>query len=357
MILLIRSSLIVLLFASLILLLDQSNASAIQVVAVAQKVESEDSSDQDESDDEDEEEEFEDDEDFRNNPWQIDERKLFAAKKFQLTNQFALKVKQIENICGELDKKQKLKIEIACKGATEEALEKFIKSWKDQMKQFGNQFQANDDDEDDDGKNKRKKKRRRFVVKKIEDIDAQVMQMLDTSMFGGIQKQDFTDVPRWNRTFRKLLNKDQQKKFDAHIKKLKLAKRNARAETFLADMRLRLSLSEDQLEEFDKLVRPAFLNKDIDVSWNYEAMATLYLGSKYDKKKMKELLSEEQHLLLKLAVKPAEAYAGMFGDNNVVVVGRQAAFDDPITRFLSSILDAIDDLAELLSNPLKGLFN
>jgi hypothetical protein len=351
----IRSLLLVLLFAALVLPLALTNAATCikGFVDVAQQA-------QDEEDDSDEEDdEFEDDEDFMNNPWRVDERKLFAAKKFQLTNQFALKVTQIENICGELDKKQKLKINIACKGATEEALEKFKKSWKEQMKQFGNQFQTNDDDDDDkEKKKKRKKKKKRFVVKKVDDIDAQTMQMMDNAMFGGVQTQDHTDVPRWTRTVKKVLDKEQRKKLDAHTKKLKIAKRNARAETFLADMRLRLALGEDQIEEFDKLVRPAFLKKDIEVSWNYEAMATLYLGSKYDKKKMKELLSEEQYLVLTLAVKPAEGYAGMFGDNNNVVVGRQVVVaNGPLLGFLDGMLDAVDDLAELLVNPFEGLFN
>jgi hypothetical protein len=347
----IRSLLLVLLFAALVLPLALTNAAAcIQVVKVAQQAQDEEN----DSADSDEDEEFEDDEDFMNNPWRVDERKLFAAKKFQLTNQFALKVTQIENICGELDKKQKLKINIACKGATEEALEKFKKAWKEQMKQFGNQFQANNDDKEK--KKKRKKKKKRFVVKKIDEIDAQTMQMMDISMFGGVQKQDYTDVPRWKRSVKKVLNEEQRNKFDAHIKKLKLAKRNARAETFLADMKLRLALTDDQVEEFDDLVRPAFLKKDVEISWNYEGMATLYLGSKHDKKKMKKLLSEEQHLLLTLAVKPAEGYAHMFGDNNVVVQ-RQVVAEAPILGFLGEMLDAFDELAELLVNPLEGLFN
>ena len=78
----------------------------------------------------DDDEELEDEEVFNNNPWQIDERKLFAAKKFQLTNKYAIKVAQIDSICG-LDKKQKLKLKIASKGATEEALDKFEKQWRD----------------------------------------------------------------------------------------------------------------------------------------------------------------------------------------------------------------------------------
>ena len=94
-----------------------------QVIFNVQQAEADEDEDEEEDDDE-----FEDEEDFKNNPWQIDERKLFAAKKFALTNEFAMKVKQIDNICS-LDKKQKLKLEIACKGATEKALEGYVKEW------------------------------------------------------------------------------------------------------------------------------------------------------------------------------------------------------------------------------------
>jgi len=301
----------------------------------------------------------EDDAEFMDNPWRVDERKLFAAKKFQLSNQFALKVRQIENVCGELDKKQKLKLSVAAKGATEQALKKFAKSWEDQLKQFGGQFGNNDDDDDKKKKDKkRKKKKKKFVVKSVDQIDAQVMQLLDTANFGGVQKQNYGDVALWRRTVKKVLNEEQRKKLDAHIENMKLGKRNARADSFLSDMRFKLALAEDQIEEFDKIVRPAFLERDIEVSWNYEAMVTLYLGSKYDKQKMKKLLSEEQLLELRIAVKAAENYGGMFGDNNnaVVAVGGVAIADAPILGFLDEMLDAVEDLAEIVQQPLEELF-
>ena len=300
----------------------------------------------------DDDEEFEDEEEFKNNPWQLDERKLFAAKKFQLINKFAVKVAQIDSICG-LDKKQQLKLKIASKGATEEALDKFEKQWREQMKNFGGFNQAIDNDDDDKKKKKRKKKKKkRIVIKKVDEIDAQVMQMLEGNMFGGTAMKDGIDVPVWNKTVEKVLDAEQQKKFKAHVKKLKLARREVRADAFVSSMRLELALSDSQVKEFDKLVRPAFLKKDIDVNWQYDSMATLYFGSKYNKKKMKELLSEEQYLILTLRLKPAETYSYMFGDNVAVKVdvGPQTY----VVKLLETVFGGLEGLANDIGDAIGG---
>ena len=299
----------------------------------------------------DDEEEFEDEEEFKNNPWQLDERKLFAAKKFQLINKFAVKVAQIDSICG-LDKKQQLKLKIASKGATEEALDKFEKQWREQMKNFGGFNQAIDNDDDDKKKKRKKKKKKRIVIKKVDEIDAQVMQMLEGNMFGGTAMKDGIDVPVWNKTVEKVLDAEQQKKFKAHVKKLKLARREVRADAFVSSMRLELALSDSQVKEFDKLVRPAFLKKDIDVNWQYDSMATLYFGSKYNKKKMKELLSEEQYLILTLRLKPAETYSYMFGDNVAVKVdvGPQTY----VVKLLETVFGGLEGLANDIGDAIGG---
>ena len=300
----------------------------------------------------DDEEEFEDEEEFKNNPWQLDERKLFAAKKFQLINKFAVKVAQIDSICG-LDKKQQLKLKIASKGATEEALDKFEKQWREQMKNFGGFNQAIDNDDDDKKKKRKKKKKKRIVIKKVDEIDAQVMQMLEGNMFGGTAMKDGIDVPVWNKTVEKVLDAEQQKKFKAHVEKLKLARRDARADAFVSSMRLELALSDSQVKEFDKLVRPAFLKKDIDVNWQYDSMATLYFGSKYNKKKMKELLSEEQYLILTLRLKPAESYSYMFGDNVAVEVA--VGPETYVVTLLETVFGGLAELADDIGDAIGGV--
>lgn len=309
----------------------------------------------DDSDDEEDDDEFEDEADFKNNPWQIDERKLFAAKKFQLSRQFAVKIVQIDNICG-LDKKQKLKLKVASKGAVEKALVAFTKQWKQQLQQFGNFNQQNDDD-DDKKKKKQKKKKKRFVVNKVEEIDPQVFQMLDTNFMGGVVKPDAANVPMWTRTVKKVLDDEQQKKLDAHFEVLKLAKCNARADSFIANMRSKLALSDSQLEEFDKLVRPGFLKKDIETNWQYDSMATMYLGSKHDKKEMKKLLSEDQNLALKLALKPAEGYAAFFGDNGNVRIGQAVAVQDNVVfALLDRFFTNLGNFADSVENVINGAF-
>ena len=101
---------ILLLVTSVVSLTESRSLASCQIIRLFMAEEA----DEDEDEDEDE---FEDEEGFKNNPWQIDERKLFAAKKFALANEFAMKIKQIDNIC-KLDQKQKLKLDIASKGAT-----------------------------------------------------------------------------------------------------------------------------------------------------------------------------------------------------------------------------------------------
>ena len=61
-----------------------------------------------------------------NNPWRIDTRKFIAAKKFQMKQTFLTDVEIIDRIC-ELKPKQKLKLSIAAKGATEKQLRAWVK--------------------------------------------------------------------------------------------------------------------------------------------------------------------------------------------------------------------------------------
>ena len=311
--------------------------------------------DDDKNGDEDEDEDEDDEEDFMNNPWQIDERKMFAAKKFQLSNEFALKMKQIDDLCG-LDKKQKLKLSIASKGATEKALEAFEKQWEQQLGQFGGQFGANNGKK----KKKKRKKKKQIVIKNVDEIDAQIMQMLDQSFIGGIVKNEPSDVALWKRTVKKVLNEEQRKKLDEHMKSLKLARKNARADSFITEMKGKLVLADDQIKKFDELVRPAFMKKDINVTWQYEFMATLYLGSLHDKKEMKKLLSKEQHTALQITLKPAEGYAGFFGDNNNMVVGQVVAANDPVEWILGeaigNFLDNLENVAQFLERSMQGVF-
>ena len=119
---------------------------------------------------------------------------------------------------------------------------------------------------------------------------------------------------------------------------------------------MKLALSDSQLEEFDKLVRPSFLKKDIETNWQYDSMATMYLGSKHDKKKMKKLLSEDQNLALKLAVKPAEGYAGFFGDNGGNVGMAVAVEENMAFTILGAMFEGLADFADSVENAMNGVF-
>jgi len=338
---LVRLVLVLLLFVSVASLTPTRSIACCQIIVMEQA----DVEDEDEDEDEDEE-------GFNNNPWQIDERKLFAAKKFTLKNEFVLKVKQIDNICG-LDKKQKLKLEIASKGAAEKALEQYVKDWKKYNRQFGGFEQVEDeDDEEEKKKKKRKKKRKEIVVKTVDEIDAQALQFLDQSVFTGVVNQGVDKkVKLWERTVKKVLTEEQQEKLDKYTKEMKLAKRNARADAFLTAMRIKLALADEQVGEFDKLVRPAFLKKDYNVNWNYDSMLTLYLGSKHDKKKMKELLSKEQQTLLEITTKNSEGYGHLFGDNDGIIV--QAGEFNVMGGVLEGLFSFVEGFADALGRAFK----
>ena len=229
---------------------------------------------------------------------QADDRKRIAAKKFQLSRQYAVKIAEIDRVCG-LDENQKVKLEVASKGATEEALESFEKQWKEQNP-FGELVANINNDNDDD------KKKKPIAINDVDEIDTQTLLDLAAKKSRNRKKLVGIDVPIWNRAVESVLDDEQQKKFKVHAEKQKLARGNARADAFVASMRIELSLSDSQLDEFDKLVRPTFLERDIDVNWQHDFIGTLYLGSKYDKKKMKKLLSEDQYSILTLVLKPAK---------------------------------------------------
>ena len=251
-----------------------------------------------EDEDEEVEEEVEKLNDLRMVLRQDDDRKRIAAKKFQLSRQYAVKIAEIDRVCG-LDEKQKIKLEVASKGATGEALESFAKQRKEQNN-FGGFFGRIGNDDDD------KKKKKPIVVNDVDEIDKHTLMDLAGKTSRNRKKLVGIDVPLWNRAVESVLDDEQQKKFKAHVEKQKFARGNARADAFVASMRIELSLSDSQLDEFDKLVRPTFLERDINVNWQHDFIGTLYLGSKHDKKKMKKLLSEDQYSILTLVLKPAK---------------------------------------------------
>ena len=88
-------------------------------------------------------------------------------------------------------------------------------------------------------------------------------------------------------------------------------------------------------------------------------MATLYLGSKFNKTKMKKLLSEDQYLILRLTVKPSETYAAFFGDNGNFAVARARVNAGP-ENFLFEVLDvfftSLGEFADSVENVLDGAF-
>ena len=220
---------------------------------------------EDEDEDEEVEEEVEKLNDLRMVLRQDDDRKRIAAKKFQLSRQYAVKIAEIDRVCG-LDEKQKIKLEVASKGATGEALESFAKQRKEQIN-FGGFFGRIGNDDDD------KKKKKPIVVNDVDEIDKHTLMDLAGKTSRNRKKLVGIDVPLWNRAVESVLDDEQQKKFKAHVEKQKLARGNARADAFVASMRIELSLSDSQLDEFDKLVRPTFLA----VSYTHLTLPTILL--------------------------------------------------------------------------------
>ena len=310
------------------------------------------------ADDEDEEEDEEDDEEMfvQNNPWGFDSRKLEAAELFWFRKVFAIEVLKIKSIC-DLDKKQALKLKVATKGAAKKEFEVWKKKYDKQMQQFQGMNINN-------GNGNKKKKRKKFVIEDADEIDQQIMQYLNnSSMFGGQAEEarKAIDSDFWRKTVRGVLEPEQFKKYESFLAERKKAHIDAKVDAFVLKMREDLGMTEEQTEQYDALIRPKLEKAPVAPGY-YQSFVFQYYATKYDKKKMKALLDEDQYQVMKMMLGPSKSYGHMFDqqDNAVeeVVIGNNfLGFSalQTVMSVLEGFNDGINGLIRGFDNFAEGM--
>ena len=300
--------------------------------------------------DEDEDDDDDDEVLVQNNPWGIDERKLEAAELFRFRKVYAIEVMKIKSVC-DLDKKQTLKLQIAVKGAAKKEIASWKKKWRDQMKQFqGMNFGGNGN------QRKKKKNRKELVIKDADEIDQQTMQYLNnTSMLGGnpTETSKAIDNAFWRKTVKGVLTSEQFEKYESFLETREKEQVSAKIDAFVLKMQEDLSLTDEQIEQYDALVRP-HLEKAPDLTGYYETHVFPYYASKYDKKKMKALLDEDQLQLMKMILGPSKAYGGMFDQQAGNAIEPQAiGVGFGMLQAVGEVLDGIEQGMENFVDLMK----
>ena len=307
---------------------------------------------------EEEDDEDEDDEELvQNNPWGFDQRKLDAAQHFFFRKMFAIEVSKIKSIC-DLDKKQALKLKVASKGAVKKEYKAWKKKWDEQMKQFGMVV-------NEDGERKKKKKRKELVIEDADDIADEVMQFLNNpSMFNGgaEEARKAIDSGFWRKTVRGVLEPEQFEKYESFLAERKKAHISAKIDAFILRMQEDLGLTEEQSKQYDALIRPKMEKAPVAPGY-YESYVFQYYATKYNKKKMKALLDEDQYQMMKMLLGPSKTYGAMFdqqangGDAFEVEANMGTGALQAVTIVLEGIGEGMDQLFSGFDNFAEGLSN
>ena len=290
-----------------------------------------------------------DDDDFEAvaiaNPFGIDSRTLLAAKKFQLTQLFAVEVEELLSVC-KLDKKQALKLRVATKGAVKKLSADWVKKNNRQMGAMGGNANANKKKKDDEEE---------LVIEDADEIDQMTMQAITMNMFGPnpYQAEDPRESRFWKKTIASVLTIEQRDKVKTLRAEREKIKREALTDYLVQSMAVELGMGKTQTAKFDDIIRPVLASAEIDCISMYEPYLMYYYASKADETKMKELLSPAQLQEWKIFLLPSKQIGEMIeggGNQFAQVNGGQRGFwegvDDVATEVVEMVTSLFDSFAK-----------
>ncbi len=281
------------------------------------------------------------------NPFGIEPANMLAAKKFQLTQIFAVEAEVIARVC-ELDKKQAMKLKIGMKGAVKKLSNKWVKDGN-AMGMMG-MAMGDSDDEDED---KEAEAIEEVVINDADEIDEMTLQML--MMNGGgnpFSSDDPRDSKFWKKVVSSVLTDEQAAKFKQHQTERAAAKRKALTDSAIASITAELGLSVDQIPKLDAIVRPVMVDAEINCHVFYEPYILYYYASKADGKELKKLLSPAQLQQWKLFVAPSKQIGQMMEMEDGMMGGMEETgnfmmvIDETLTEIVEGVVSLFDAFAK-----------
>ena len=239
---------------------------------------------------------------IQNNPFGVDERKLYAAELFWLRKMFAVEVFKIKSVC-DLDEKQTQKLKVAVKGAAKTEFAAWEKEWNDLVKDY-------DDNPFNNAPKKRQRNRKGIVIEDADEIDPEIIgRVCELNLFDHTAEPNrkAIDSSFWRKTVKSVLEPEQFEKYDAYLQERKKAHLDARINAFLLRMKKDLGMSDEQSKQYDALIRPEMEKAQI-IPGYYETFVFQSYATKYDQTKMKLVLNKDQYQLMKMLLSLSKSY-------------------------------------------------
>ncbi len=239
---------------------------------------------------------------------------MLAAKRFQLTQIFAVEVEEIKRVC-ELDDAQVRKLSIGAKGA----VKKLMHEWKKTAdQQFGvvavRAVQDMGEEEVDPVDNDQGPINDETEVE-ITDADQIDYSSLHMVVIGNNGNTYNVEQPAksefWKKTIGSVLTESQATRLDQFRMEREAKKRSAMTALCLSTLDLELGLNDEQHLKLSALVTPLTEKAEIDCSAFMEPYLYYYHASKADEGSLKEFLSAAQIQKWKLFMAPTRQIGQM----------------------------------------------
>jgi|GEM_PF-6160570 len=234
-------------------------------------------------------------------PMGPDVNRMVAAKRFQLTQVFAVEVDEIQRVCA-LDDAAKTKLTVGAKGA----VSKLTAKWK---KENGAKLGMMGGDVDADGGKQSDADADATIEVEIRDadeIDDRTAQMLtmdpDGNPFNAVAP---TDDKFWKKTVNAVLTADQVKEWKEFRKSRDREKRLSLIDTAIRTIKVELCMSDEQSEKLLEVVSPVILEEKFSCPAFFEPFLVYYHASKVDEAKLREIFSPAQFQQWKMFMAPA----------------------------------------------------
>lgn len=260
------------------------------------------------------------------NAFGVENSKMIAAKRFQLSQTFLVEVEELVRVC-ELDKKQALKLRIGAKGAIKKLTAEWKKRINEQMGQFPQVRPGNGDQEDG----------QEVKFKDADEIDENTLQLVMMNAVGNpFQYEDPRKHRFWLNIVGNVLTDAQSEKFKQYRRQRNVAKRTAMIDSAMTSLSIELGLTEQQRMELEKIIRPPMEQAEISCFTFYEPFVLYYFASKADQSEIEKCLSPAQLQAWKIFLAPSKQVGQMIEGNDGVV-----AEEKNLMLFIDRALDAV----------------
>ena len=229
-----------------------------------------------------------------------------AAKRFQLTQIFAVEIEEIARVC-ELDNTQITKLTVGAKGAVKKMTAHWIKTSGQQLGVVNRVVELDADGNEVAGGEKQVAEKPEVEITDADQIDIMTIQMVIMGDMGNpFNANQPTEHEFWQKTLASVLSENQAAKLGRYRSERNAAKRQVMIAFCMDTLKVELALSDEQQAQLSALVTPAIEKAEIECFSFLEPYLAYYHASKVEAVSLAAILSQAQLQKWKLFMAPAK---------------------------------------------------